>query len=115
MSLSEMTAESGTLTPKTSNTSAIGVSAGKITGIGQGIEFKASQIDAYIMIGLTASLQQFNSSNSIDFAIYPRPAGKIHVQESRQSRGGKGSYTTSDVLGVRVNSAGKVEYTKNGT
>ena len=118
-SLSGMTAKSGTLTKTSSsrNWNAGGISTGKITGTNQGIEFKASQTSAYIMIGLTASNggPADVSYKSIDFAMYASSYHGLYVYESGSSRGKKGTYRTSDVLQVRVNSAGKVEYAKNGT
>ena len=118
-SLSGITAVKGTLTKtgSSNNWNAGGISTGKITGVNQGIEFKASQTSAYIMIGLTTSNGGPTDAGykSIDFAMFIRLYGQIDVYESGQWRGKKGTYRTSDVLQVRVNSAGKVEYLKNGT
>ena len=118
-SLSGITAVKGTLTKTGSSNSfdAGGISTGEITGVNQGIEFKASQTSACIMIGLTTSNGGPTDVSywSIDFAMYVAGSQGLHVYQSGIPRGKKGTYTTSDVLQVRVNSAGKVEYLKNGT
>jgi len=86
---------------------------------GYGIEFKASQTNAYLMVGLNSgnanTLSGGHSYKEIDFALYPHVDGKLYVYESGSSRGHKGSYTTNDMLQVRINSSGKVEYVKAGT
>lgn len=82
----------------------------------QGIQFSAAQTNGYIMVGLsTVGTDVTFSYTDIDFAMYPRADGSLYVYESGSSRGSVGTYTTSSVFQVRVNSGGSIEYVKDGT
>ena len=85
----------------------------KVLASGDGFfELTASETDTARMIGLSSS--DFDQNwRSIDFALYLSPTGGLAIYERGVYRGSVGSYATSDVLRVAVES-GVVTYWNGG-
>ena len=67
----------------------------------------------YAMIGVDSSDPNHNY-NTIDFALYMQGGSNFMVYENGASRGNYGSWTTSDLLGIRRTGT-TIEYLKNGS
>jgi hypothetical protein len=78
----------------------------------QGVQFRCSGSAAqHQCVGLNSD-DPDKACDSIDFALVCRN-GLIDIRESGSSRGTFGAYETSDLLQVRVNRQGQVEYVRN--
>ncbi len=78
------------------------------------VTFKASQTNAYLMVGLNSDPAGDANYSSLDYAWYPRNDGILEIYESNASIGTFGAYTTSTVLSV-VYDGTNVTYLKDGT
>lgn len=78
------------------------------------VTFKASQTNAYLMVGLNSDPAADANYSSLDYAWYPRNDGILEIYESNASIGTFGAYTTSTVLSV-VYDGTNVIYLKDGT
>ena len=77
------------------------------------VTFKASQTNAYLMVGLNSDPATDASYSSLDYAWYPRADGTLEIYESNAYIGTFGSYTTGTVLSVTYDSS-NVRYFKDG-
>jgi RHS repeat-associated protein len=79
------------------------------------VEFTASEVNSYRMIGLSNGDSGQNFTD-IDFAVYLSGGGfgTVTIYEAGTNRGTPGTFTTGDVIRIAVES-GVVKYKKNGT
>jgi hypothetical protein len=77
-----------------------------------GMSFRPSQVTAAIMVGL-AHGKSSTGNNDIEFAWRLTAAGSLEVVESGAVRMQAGSYAVDDLLELRLNSNGEVEYVHN--
>lgn len=96
------------------NTDAISAERIYASDVLKGMKFRCSQTDGYVMAGLSHDDPDTNYTG-IDYAIYCRPDGYVHVYENGVVKyGGTGyPYTVGDVLSIILNAAGYPEYRKN--
>ena len=78
-------------------------------------QFTASETNTYRMFGLNRTSDGVNNNyTTIDYAIYTRTGGSLHIYENGTNKGNFGTYKTGDVL--RVERVGNtVYYKKNGS
>ena len=79
------------------------------------VQFTASETNTYRMLGLNKTSDGVNSHfNTIDYALYARADGYVHVYENGAHKGKFTPYNTGDILRIeRVGST--LYYKKNGT
>jgi hypothetical protein len=68
------------------------------------------------MLGLnkpSTDADKFHATD-MDFALYVHRDGHLYVYENGIDRGPKATYTHQDTMQIRVSTANKVEYAKNG-
>ena len=77
------------------------------------LTYSVGQNNKYIMVGLSNSNVNANY-NSIQYAIYTRANGNIHIYESGVNKGLMTTYVANDFFEIqRIN--GTIHYKKNGT
>jgi len=105
---------SGNSVTKTASTAWGNAGASSTRSIASGdgyVEFKVtSLLTGMVALSHTDANQDYTS---MEFALLPNSDGNLYVFESGVNRGSFGSYTTSDVFRVAVES-GVVKYRKNG-
>jgi len=80
-----------------------------------GVSFSTVHADKNFMVGLTAvGSDTADSYSQIDFALYCRSSGKLSVYEKGKNKGEFSTYVAGDVLAIRGNTAGQVEYVHQG-
>lgn len=80
-----------------------------------GVSFSTVHADKNLMVGLSSVGSDTSASYAhINFALYCRSNGKLSVYEKGKNKGEFSSYAAGDMMAVRTNSGGQVEYVHQG-